>query len=179
MSFLKHIKSSVQKLETYNVKGKPLSPGLIKLNQNENPFDLPDELKRELLEDFFQQPWNRYPEVFPTHLLEALSNHLNISMESIIAANGSNELMYTIGLAIIGKGTKVLIPTPTFFLYEKIASPQTTEWIPPLFHCRRYPCRSGHLNSSVGDLHIEKSHSGPPPLRKFVAARGIDVDPGH
>jgi len=120
MSFLKHIKPSAQALETYTVKGKPLSPELIKLNQNENPFDLPDELKRELIEDFYRQPWNRYPEVFPTHLLEALSKHLNISMESIIAANGSNELMYTIGMAIIGKGTKVLIPIPTFFLYEKI-----------------------------------------------------------
>lgn len=120
MSFLKHIKSSVQALETYTVKGKPLSPELIKLNQNENPFDLPEEVKRELIEDFFRQPWNRYPDVFPTHLLEALSKHLNVSMDSIIAANGSNELMYTIGMAVIGKGTKVLIPTPTFFLYEKI-----------------------------------------------------------
>ena len=120
MTFLKHIKPSVQKLETYNVKGKPLSPELIKLNQNENPFDLPDELKRELIEDFYHQPWNRYPEVFPTHLLESLSKYLGLSIESIIAANGSNELMYTIGMAIIGKGTKVLIPTPTFFLYEKI-----------------------------------------------------------
>ncbi len=120
MSFLQHIKPSVQKLETYTVKGKPLSPELIKLNQNENPFDLPDELKRELIEDFYHQPWNRYPEVFPTHLLEALSKHLSLPIESIIAANGSNELMYTIGMAIIGKGTKVLIPMPTFFLYEKI-----------------------------------------------------------
>jgi len=41
-------------------------------------------------------------------------------MESIIAANGSNELMYTALMAIVGKGTKVLIPSPTFFLYEKI-----------------------------------------------------------
>ncbi len=120
MSFLKHIKSSVQKLETYTVKGIPLSPELIKLNQNENPFDLPDDVKREMVEDFYLQPWNRYPEVFPTQLLEALSKYHTIPMESIIAANGSNELMYTIGMAIIGKGTKVLIPTPTFFLYEKI-----------------------------------------------------------
>lgn len=120
MSFLQHIKPSVQQLEAYSVKSKPLSPDLIKLNQNENPFDLPDELKRELLEEFFKNSWNRYPDVFPTQLIEALSKQLHVPMESIIAANGSNELMYTALMAIVGKGAKVLIPSPTFFLYEKI-----------------------------------------------------------
>ena len=122
MSFLHHIKSSVQKLEAYSVKSKPLSPDLIKLNQNENPFDLPEELKRELLEEFFKYSWNRYPEVFPIQFIEALSKRINIPVESIIAANGSNELMYTALMAIVGKGTKVLIPSPTFFLYEKIVA---------------------------------------------------------
>ncbi|MDD8017188.1 MAG: histidinol-phosphate transaminase [Bacteroidota bacterium] len=120
MSFLKHIKPSVQRLEAYNVKGKALSPELMKLNQNENPFDLPEDLKRELLEEFFQFHWNRYPDVLPKELTQALSHSLQHPVEGIIAANGSNELMYTILMAIVGKGTKVLIPSPTFFLYEKI-----------------------------------------------------------
>lgn len=120
MSFHKHIKPSVHRLETYTVKGKPLSPELIKLNQNENPFDLPEELKRELLEEFLTFQWNRYPDVLPKELTEALSRSLGHPIEGIIAANGSNELMYTILMAIVGRGTKVLIPSPTFFLYEKI-----------------------------------------------------------
>lgn len=120
MSFQKHIKTSVKKLEAYSVKSKPLLPDLIKLNQNENPFDLPQELKRDLLNKFSAEPWNRYPDVFSSELTGALSKHLMVPPASIIAANGSNELMYTVMMAIVGKGTKVLIPTPTFFLYEKI-----------------------------------------------------------
>ena len=120
MAFIKHIKPSVQQLEAYSVKGKPFSLDLIKLNQNENPFDLPEELKQELLDEFLQFHWNRYPEVLPNELISQLSKHLNHPMEGILAANGSNELMYTILMAIVGKGTKVLIPSPTFFLYEKI-----------------------------------------------------------
>ena len=120
MAFLQHIKPSVRALDQYSVKGKKLSPELIKLNQNENPLDIPEDLKRELLEEFSRVQWNRYPEVFPTELLEALSVSHNNPVEGIIAANGSNELMYTILMAIVGRGTKVLIPTPTFFLYEKI-----------------------------------------------------------
>ncbi len=120
MSFLSHIKPSVRQLEAYSVRSRPLSPELIKLNQNESPFDLPEDLKRELIEDFIRQPWNRYPDVFPSQLIEALSEYLGMSMENIIAANGSNELMYSVLMAVVSKGTKVLIPVPTFFLYEKI-----------------------------------------------------------
>jgi histidinol-phosphate aminotransferase len=130
MSFLKHIKPSVQNLESYSVKGKPISSELIKLNQNENPFDLPEDLKKELLEEFFQYQWNRYPEVLPTELISALAQSLHYPAEGIIAANGSNELMYTILMAIVGKGIKVLIPSPTFFLYEKIVRVMEGEIVP-------------------------------------------------
>jgi histidinol-phosphate aminotransferase len=119
MSFLENIKPNVRALKTYTVQGKTLAPGLIKLNQNENPFDIPDEIKRELAQDFFGQSWNRYPEVFPVDLLKALSVHTQHPSEGIVAGNGSNELMYTVLMSIVGKGTKVLIPSPSFFLYEK------------------------------------------------------------
>lgn len=122
MSYLKHIKPSVRKLEAYSVKSTPITADLIKLNQNENPFDIPMDLKKELTDGFLAQPWNRYPDVFPAELIAALSVDLGIPAESIIAANGSNELMYTILMSIVGQGTKVLIPTPTFFLYEKIVA---------------------------------------------------------
>ncbi len=119
MNFLDNIKQSVRALETYVVKGKTLQPGLIKLNQNENPFDVPDEIKRKVTEEFLKSPWNRYPEVFPGELLQALSSFVHHPAEGIIAGNGSNELMYTILMATVSRGTKVLIPSPSFFLYEK------------------------------------------------------------
>ena len=119
MNFLDNIKQSVRALETYAVRGKTLQPGLIKLNQNENPFDVPDEIKRELTEEFLKSPWNRYPEVFSGELLKALSSHVHHPADGMIAGNGSNELMYTILMATVSKGTKVLIPSPSFFLYEK------------------------------------------------------------
>ena len=119
MNFLDNIKQSVRALETYAVKGKTLQPGLIKLNQNENPFDVPDEIKRELTEEFLKSPWNRYPEVFPVELLHALSSFVRHPVEGIIAGNGSNELMYTILMATVSRGTKVLIPSPSFFPVRK------------------------------------------------------------
>ncbi len=130
MSFLENIKQSVRSLDAYGVKGKALQPGLIKLNQNENPFDVPDELKRELTGEFLKLPWNRYPEVSPGDLLRALSSFVHHPAEGIIAGNGSNELMYTILMATVSKGTKVLIPSPSFFLYEKAVRVFDGEVIP-------------------------------------------------
>ena len=119
MSFLDRIKPNVRALETYAVRGKPLDSGLIKLNQNENPFDVPAELKRELADELVRRPWNRYPGVFPDELIDALARRVGHPREGIIAGNGSNELMYTILMAVVTRGTKVLIPVPSFFLYEK------------------------------------------------------------
>ncbi len=134
MSFSNIIKASVQALETYAVTGKKLQPGLIKLNQNENPFDVPDDIKRELTEEFLGKPWNRYPEVFPVELLKAISLYVQHPVEGIIAGNGSNELMYTILMATVGKGTKVLIPSPTFFLYEKAVRVFDGEVVPVMMN---------------------------------------------
>jgi histidinol-phosphate aminotransferase len=120
MNALDLIKPGVRALDQYVVKGKPLSPSLIKLNQNENPFDVPESLKREAVERLITSSWNRYPDVFPGHLQQALSEYTGHPAEGILAGNGSNELMYTVALAVISRGTKVLIAEPTFFLYEKI-----------------------------------------------------------
>ena len=113
------LKKSLQDIATYTVSGKPLQPELMKLNQNENPFDIPLDLKRELLDEFLTQPWHRYPETFPHELLTALAASTGHPADGIIAGNGSNELMYTLFMATVSSGTRVLIPTPTFFLYEK------------------------------------------------------------
>ncbi len=120
MTALDRIKPDVRALDQYVVKGKPVSPSLIKLNQNENPFDVPTAMKRETVEALMSMSWNRYPDVLPVHLQKALSEYTGHPVEGILAGNGSNELMYTVALAVVSRGTKVLMCEPTFFLYEKI-----------------------------------------------------------
>lgn len=118
MNFLNNIKASVRALEVYAVKGKTAQ---IKLNQNENPFDIPREIKEQVVSAFLKESWNRYPETFPQDLIEAVAEYLNWPADGIIIGDGSNELMYTVMMAIVTKGTTVLLPSPSFFLYEKAA----------------------------------------------------------
>jgi histidinol-phosphate aminotransferase len=93
----------------------------VKINQNESPFDLPDALKDELLSSFKQVELNRYPTEQPDRLRRALAGHDGVDPESIIVGNGSNEITYTFGLALLDPGAPVVLPRPMFSLYDKVA----------------------------------------------------------
>lgn len=105
----------------------------VKLNQNESPFGLPQELKEELLDTFAQVELNRYPNEQPERLRRALAEHDGVSPEHIIVGNGSNEITYTFGLAFLDPGTPVVLPRPMFSLYEKVARLQDADLtqVPP------------------------------------------------
>jgi len=110
---------ALQNIATYKVEGGQQAE--IKLNQNESPFDIPMWLKEEIISEFIKEPWNRYPDILPYRGMKAYADFLGISPDSVMMSNGSNEMLYTIFLACLGPGRKVLIPDPSFSLYEKIA----------------------------------------------------------
>jgi histidinol-phosphate aminotransferase len=110
---------ALKNIATYKVEGGQHAE--IKLNQNESPFDVPMWLKEEIIGEFIKEPWNRYPDILPYRGMQAYADFLGISPDSVMMSNGSNEMLYTIFLACLGPGRKVLVPDPSFSLYEKIA----------------------------------------------------------
>lgn len=92
----------------------------VKLNQNESPFDLPSELKRELADRFIGIPVNRYPKEQPWELRDRLAEALDLAPESLLISNGSNELTHTLCLMFVSPGTPVVLPRPMFALYESV-----------------------------------------------------------
>lgn len=92
----------------------------IKLNQNESPFDLPREMKEQVLARLVERPWNIYPDFESTLLRESLANAYGYAPENILVGNGSNELLAAAIGAFVGPGTPVIFPRPTFTLYEKL-----------------------------------------------------------
>ncbi|MEI6757346.1 MAG: histidinol-phosphate transaminase [Chlorobium sp.] len=117
---LKHrLNPALERIATYQVEGGQQAE--VKLNQNESPFDVPMWLKEEIIGEFIREPWNRYPDILPYRGMKAYAGFLGISPDSVMMSNGSNEMLYTIFLAVLGSGRKVLIPDPSFSLYEKIA----------------------------------------------------------
>ena len=93
-----------------------------KLNQNESPYDLPVELKREILERMAAAPWHRYPEFIPARLLALLSARFDWPPEGILVGNGSNELIQATLAVSLESGARVVAPTPTFSLYRLLTN---------------------------------------------------------
>ena len=113
------IKDSVRALRAYT-----LAPhnAAVKLNQNENPWDAPLEIKQETLNRMKARAWSRYPDFAPQRLHERLAEFSGWQREGIIAGNGSNELIQALLMVTIGDGKRVLITEPTFALYRQITT---------------------------------------------------------
>jgi histidinol-phosphate/aromatic aminotransferase/cobyric acid decarboxylase-like protein len=119
MDPLRHVKPAVRALSAYSV-ALPRAP--VKINQNENPWDLPEAVKRQVVERALARPWSRYPDLNPKDLLEALARHSGWRADGILVGNGSNEAIEALLRVTVGPGTKVVIPEPTFALYAHLAT---------------------------------------------------------
>lgn len=116
---LETIKPAVRALRPYS-----LSPhrAQVKINQNENPWDMPLALRQEILQQFEQTRWSRYPEFIPASLHERLAEFAGLRPDQVIAGNGSNELIQAVMMVTIGPKKRVLISEPTFALYKQVAT---------------------------------------------------------
>jgi histidinol-phosphate aminotransferase len=93
----------------------------IKLNQNENPFDFPEDLKEEVFRRFKARKWSRYPDFVPDAMRQCLANFAGWRKDGVLIGNGSNELLQAALMVLVDNGTKVAIPSPTFTVYALIA----------------------------------------------------------
>lgn len=115
---IQRINKRVRELAAYHL---PPEKPVIKLNQNENPFDWDRDIKEQIVNFFSERPWNRYPDFVPMRLKDALAQYTGVSSEGIIAGNGSNEILLVLLLALTQEGDSVYICQPTFTLYSLLA----------------------------------------------------------
>src|SRR2546423_4927621 len=119
MNPLDKLKPRVRELKAYT-----LSPdrGSVKINQNENPWDLPEAVKQEALRRMSARAWSRYPDFVPVSLHEKLAAFAGWRADGVVAGNGSNELIQATLMVTVGEGRRVLISEPTFALYRQVAT---------------------------------------------------------
>ena len=113
------VKESVKKLEDYFV---PQDFTRVKLNQNESPFDVPDELKRKIFMKLTEVNWNRYPMGYPESLISKISDYIDFPVSGIMVGNSSNEMIQTAIYSFCSAGDKILMIKPGFSVYKRIAS---------------------------------------------------------
>lgn len=103
-----------------------------RLDANENPFDMPSELKAKLAWTYQQIiETNRYPDGKNTELKEAIASYVSQSAAlsdssftsaNISVGNGSDELIRSLVIATcLGGEGAVLVANPTFSMYTVLA----------------------------------------------------------
>ena len=114
------IRDEILALKAYHV---PASSGMVKLDAMENPYPLPEPLRRELAEVLSRVALNRYPEPNPPRLCELIRRKMAVpqGME-VLLGNGSDELIQILAIALARDGATMMYPAPTFVVYGMSAS---------------------------------------------------------
>ena len=117
--------------------GAPQVPARHRLNTNENPHPLPDELLADLGTALGHAAveLNRYPDRDALALRTDLAAYLSrasgepIRREQVWAANGSNEVLQQILQAFGGAGRTALGFTPSYSMHPIISAGTGTGWV--------------------------------------------------
>jgi histidinol-phosphate aminotransferase len=112
------IKPEVRAMEGY--AAPPQGEMIAKLNQNESPYDLSPEIKEEILEGMKAREWTRYPVYNPPELRERLAARFGLEPDQFLLGNGSNQLLYLLGSAVVSPGDAVVLTPPTFSLFDLV-----------------------------------------------------------
>jgi histidinol-phosphate aminotransferase len=121
MTFLrKHLQSV-----TGYTPGEQPPPGspVLKLNTNENPYPPSPEVTK-VLQNLDLDCLRRYPDPSARIFREAISDVLQVSMDSVTVGNGSDELLSLIMRAFAEKDARVVYPMPSYVLYRTLAELQ-------------------------------------------------------
>jgi histidinol-phosphate aminotransferase len=123
----RHIRQDVRSMQAYAVQP---SEGFVKLDAMENPFRLPEALRRALGQRLAEVALNRYPGSRIDDLRAALARHAPLPEGfGLTLGNGSDELISLLSMACDVPGATVLAPVPGFVMYELSARLQGLHFV--------------------------------------------------
>lgn len=94
---------------------------LIKLDAMENPYNWPDDIKKDWLEQLKDCPLNRYPDPEARHLVQTIKRLNQISDQfDVLLGNGSDEIIQLLLMALPGT-VSILTPAPGFVMYKQLS----------------------------------------------------------
>src|SRR3954452_3004876 len=113
--------------------GAPQLDVPVRLNTNENSYDVPEQVALAVVEAVAAEVrhLNRYPDREFTALRQALAGYLrhDLSAEQVWAGNGSNEVLQQLLQAFGGPGRTALGFTPAYSMHPIISTGTGTAWV--------------------------------------------------
>ncbi|MGM0568782.1 MAG: histidinol-phosphate transaminase [Elusimicrobiota bacterium] len=115
----KFVRKRIRDFKPYEVS--EIDEGEIKLDAQENPYSIPEEVTARIKEAIVDLSFNRYPDPSYMELRNMISSYCGVKSSNILLGNGSDELILSLLLASAGEGRRVAAPSPTFSMYGILA----------------------------------------------------------
>lgn len=114
------VRPEILALKAYLV---PSAEGMVKLDAMENPYPLPEKVRRELAHALSRVDLNRYPDPAAPQLRALIKRKMGVpaGME-VLLGNGSDDLIQIVTLALAKPGAVMMYPGPTFVMYAMNAT---------------------------------------------------------
>ena len=93
----------------------------VMISANENPSDVPHDIRREIEHEIRKTALNRYPDPLANDLRDLIAEANGLDRNQVLMGNGGDELLFDIALAWGGPGRTFLNFPPTFSVYENNA----------------------------------------------------------
>src|SRR5437899_6682714 len=145
------LRSNIRAMSGYTPGEQPRAEDIIKLNTNENPYPPSPRVLAALREALAGgDRLRKYPDPVGTVFRQTAGRVLGIDPESILIGNGSDDILTIVTRAFVPEKGLVVSPTPSYVLYQTLASlqgarfqavPFTADWGLP----RPWPVRGAHL----------------------------------
>jgi histidinol-phosphate aminotransferase len=113
------IRDDVRAMSAYFV---PTPAGMVKLDAMENPYGLPEALRREIADAVANAELNRYPDPSAPALIARLRSAMAVPRDcALLLGNGSDEIIHIMIEACAKPGAVIMAPSPTFVMYSVYA----------------------------------------------------------
>ena len=114
----------------YTPGEQPQGGKFIKLNTNENPYPASAQVAPAILAAL-EQGLSRYPDPVASAFRTRAAEVFNLDPDWILCGNGSDDILTVVTRAIVGSGETILVPYPSYLLYQTLAEIQgaSIEWV--------------------------------------------------
>ncbi len=119
-------RKTVAKLKAYDPGKHEVD---INLSANENPYDLPEELKAQVVKVSADMAFNRYPDPEARDLRSAIARRYGLKPDNVVMGNGGDELLLSLLLAFGGESRCAVTFEPTFSMYKILCDVTSTSCV--------------------------------------------------
>lgn len=118
---MRSVRSSAPQLNGVTPYDPKYLPADAFLSANENPHDVSQEIRHEIMREIKKSAFNRYPDPLANELRDMIAEANGLDRDQVLVGNGGDELLFNIALAWGGPGRTFLNFPPTFSVYDNNA----------------------------------------------------------